>query len=60
MFTDHTFDVIHNQLASAWETHRRSRDAHAPGASLADSSARLYQTRLAMWDWQRATSARFN
>lgn len=51
MLTDNTFDALYDQLASSWDTHQRLRGAHAPLPTLADSSSRLYQARLAMWDW---------
>jgi hypothetical protein len=56
--TTRDFDTLYNQLADAWETHERLRRSHASLTMLADSSARLYQARMAMWDWHRTDSSR--
>lgn len=58
MLADNTFDALYNQLASNWKTHQWLRDSHASIPTLADSSARLYQARLAMWDWLGSDSSR--
>ncbi|HZD23092.1 MAG TPA: hypothetical protein VE569_06775 [Acidimicrobiia bacterium] len=51
MITSDTYDRLFQQLASAWETHQRLRMAGASVADLAESSKRLYNARMAMWDW---------
>lgn len=47
-----TFDILYRQLAHDWETHQALRRGHAPLTTLAESSARLYQARMEMWDWR--------
>lgn len=48
-----TLDVLYSDLATTWDPHQRLRLTDAPLTDLAASSARLYQARIAMWDWQR-------
>jgi hypothetical protein len=56
MATEDTFDTLYTQLVTAWDAHHRLKEHDAAFSLLADSSARLYQARMAMWDWRRATT----
>lgn len=51
MIGDEAFDVLYHRLSHAWDAHQALRRAHPPLTTLAESSARLHQARLAMWEW---------
>ena len=52
MSPDQRFDALYHRLASAWEAHEMLRRGHPSLTALAESSSRLYQARMAMWDWR--------
>lgn len=51
MASSETFDSLYDELASSREAHRLLRTAHPSITALAESTTRLYQARMAMWDW---------
>lgn len=47
------FDLLLEELTSAWWAHQQLRAAGAPLADLATSGAHLFQARVAMGCWRR-------
>jgi len=58
MQTADQFDTLYHRLAAAWDAHQGLRATDPPVTELAASAARLYQAKLAMWDWHRANTPR--
>lgn len=46
------FESLYHQLAHAWEAHQSLRRSQAVVGELAESSFRLHEARLAMWNWR--------
>ncbi|MGH3650128.1 MAG: hypothetical protein ACRDU9_05410 [Acidimicrobiia bacterium] len=53
MYANETFDSLYRQLAEAWDSHQTLRRSETTIADLMESSLRLQQARLAMFDWKR-------
>lgn len=47
------FDSLYRELVQAWWSHQELKASKATLGELADSSARLFRTRMAIGSWQR-------
>ena len=47
------FDSLYRELAQAWWPHQELKASKATLAELADSSSRLFKSRMAIGSWQQ-------
>ena len=54
MHLNDRFETLYDHLSRSWEAHQTLRHSEAEVPVLAESSRRLEQARLAMWEWRNS------